>query len=159
MMLAINRLIVFLVAFLLGACVPFEQISATDSNGEDGSLCKIIENLDAHVGADVELRARYVSDGKHEEILEDRTCKGGRRIIDIGEHGNSASAAKFYAERKKICSERGASYLCNTSAQVDVLGRISRMSGEFVLDINEVREFHFEQNGSKGAGAVKPLRN
>jgi hypothetical protein len=149
MMLSRNQPIVLLVPFLLGGCVPSEQVRATDGNDESSYFCKIAENLKDHVGADVELRARYVSDGKHEEVLEDQTCKEGRRIIDIGERGNSVSVANFYAERKKICSERGASYLCSTSAEVDVLGRITTMSGEFVLDINEVREFNFEQNSPK----------
>jgi len=89
------------------------------------------------------VRARYVSDGRHEEVLEDLTCSQGRRIIDIGRRGDSESVARFYAERKRICSERGASYLCNTLAEVDVVGTVNVMSGKLVLDIKEVYKSEF----------------
>lgn len=127
----------------LSGCMPSAHVGAMGASGRSIALCEVVENLSAYSGTDVELRARYVSDGRHEEVLEDLTCSQGRRIIDIGRRGDSESVKRFYAERKRICSERGASYLCNTSAEVDVVGTINVMSGEFVLDIKEVDNFKF----------------
>lgn len=128
---------------LLSSCACSAHVSEVGADGRQPSFCEVAQNLEKYRGTKVELRARYVSDGKHEEVLEDATCSDGRRIIDIGRRGSSEPVARFYAERKKICSERGATYLCNTSADVDVLGVVSLMSGEFVLDVEEIVRYSF----------------
>jgi hypothetical protein len=137
------RSVALFAVLVLSGCMPSAHVGAMGASGRSISLCEVVANLDAYNGTDVEVRARYVSDGRHEEVLEDLTCSQGRRIIDIGRRGDSESVARFYAERKRVCSERGASYLCNTLAEVDVVGTISVMSGEFVLDIKEVDKFEF----------------
>ena len=142
MTMFISRSTVFGV-FLLSGCVSCSYVGASSVNEMQSALCKIAEDFEKYRGLEVEISARYVSDGKHEEVLEDLSCSHGRRIIDIGRRGSSESIVKFYAERSRICSDRGASYLCNTSAEVDVTGTINVMSGEFVLDIKEVRRFVF----------------
>ncbi|KAA2284723.1 hypothetical protein [Arenimonas fontis] len=138
-----QRLAAFYVAFFLAGCVSSTSVNVRDVEAKQPSFCEVAWNLQLYHGAKVKLSARYVSDGKHEEVVEDASCVGGRRIIDIGRRGTSESVAKFYAERKKICSERGANYLCNISADVEVLGTISLMSGEFVLDLEEVCHYSF----------------
>ena len=143
MILRMNRPVVLVAALVLNGCAPSAHVSAMVAGGKNISLCEVVEHFEIYNGVDVELRARYVSDGRHEEVLEDLTCSQGRRIIDIGRRGNSQSVAKFYAERKRVCSERGASYLCNISAEVDVSGTINVMSGEFVIDLKEVKHFEF----------------
>ncbi|WP_313458447.1 hypothetical protein [Stenotrophomonas sp.] len=137
------RLAALSAALVLSGCIPSAHVGATSPSGRGISLCQLVADLDAYNGTDVEVRARYVSDGRHEEVLEDSTCSQGRRIIDIGRRGDSESVARFYAERKRICSDRGASYLCNTLAEVDVVGTVNVMSGKFVLDIKEVGTFEF----------------
>lgn len=137
------RLAALSAVLVLSGCVPSTHVGATNSSGKCISLCQVVANPDAYNGTDVEVRARYVSDGRHEEVLEDLTCSQGRRIIDIGRRGDSESVARFYAERKRICSERGASYLCNTLAEVDVVGTVNVMSGKLVLDIKEVYKSEF----------------
>lgn len=137
------RSVALFAVLVLSGCMPSAHVGAMGASGMSISLCEVVANLDAYNGTDVEVRARYVSDGRHEEVLEDLTCSQGRRIIDIGRRGDSESVARFYAERKRVCSERGASYLCNTVAEVDVVGTINVMSGEFVLDIKEVDKFEF----------------
>jgi hypothetical protein len=129
--------------FGLSGCVSSAYIAENGATKPKTSFCEIAENLEKYKGVEVELTARYVSDGKHEEALESVSCGSGRRIIDIGRRGGSESVQKFYAARKKICSDRGALYLCNTSADVDMLGTINLMSGELVLDVQEVRRFAF----------------
>lgn len=143
MTMLMNRLIIFFCLLILNGCAPSAYVNATETSRKKISLCDVVENFESYDGAEIELSARYVSDGKHEEVLEDLTCSQGRRIIDIGRRGNSESVARFYAARKRICSERGAAYLCNTSAEVDVSGTINVMSGQFVLDIKEVKQFDF----------------
>ena len=123
--------------------LPSPHVGAMGASERSITLCEVVANPAAYDGSDVEMRARYVSDGRHEEVLEDPTCRQGRRIIDIGKRGDSESVKSFYAERKRVCSKRGASYLCNTLAEVDVVGTINVMSGEFVLDIKEVDNFKF----------------
>lgn len=143
MTMPMNRPIVFGSLLLLSGCAPSAYVSANGVHEGQSELCEIAENFEKYRGVEVELSARYISDGKHEEVLEDLSCSHGRRIIDIGRRGSSESVVKFYAERSRICSEHGDSYLCNTSADVDVTGTITMMSGEFVLDIKEVRRFVF----------------
>lgn len=143
MKLRIVRLPTFSAILALSGCIPSAHVGAISSSEKSISLCQVVANLDAYIATDVEVRARYVSDGRHEEVLEDLTCSQGRRIIDVGRRGDSESVAKFYSERKRICSERGASYICNTLAEVDVVGTVNVMSGEFVLDIKEVDMFEF----------------
>ena len=137
------RLAALSAALALSGCITSAHVGAMSSSGTSISLCHVVNNLDAYIGTDVRIRARYVSDGRHEEVLEDPTCSQGRRIIDIGRRGESESVARFYTERKRICSERGASYLCNTLAEVDVVGTVNVMSGELVLDIKEIDKFEF----------------
>lgn len=143
MTLRINRSVILFAVLVLSSCVPSAHVGAMGVGDKSRSLCEVVANLDTYDGIDVEVRARYVSDGRHEEVLEDLTCSQGGRIIDIGRRGDSESVAKFYTERKRVCSERGASYLCNTLAEVDVLGTINVMSGEFVLDLKEISKFEF----------------
>jgi hypothetical protein len=131
--------------YVLSGCQASTLHTATEIDDDKRAVfCDIVGNPEKYRDAKVELRARYLSDGKHEEVLEELFCSHGRRIIDIGRRSGSDSVAKFYAERARICSERGAFYLCNTSAKVEVAGVIRVMSGEWVLDIEEIRDFDFD---------------
>lgn len=145
MTMYLHRLVVVYVASLLAGCASATSVSARGVDADQPSFCEVAQNLQLYRGTTVKLSARYVSDGKHEEVIEDASCNGGRRIIDIGRRSTSESVVKFYAERKRICAERGARYLCNTSADVEVLGKVNLMSGEFVLDLEEVSRYSFAE--------------
>lgn len=77
------RSVALFAVLVLSGCMPSAHVGAMGASGRSISLCEVVANLDAYNGADVEVRARYVSDGRHEEVLEDLTCSQGRRIIDI----------------------------------------------------------------------------
>lgn len=140
----LSRLALISGTLLIGSCMPPDHFSTRDTNGGKSSFCAIAQNLKNYLGTKVEISARYVSDGKHEEVLEDAACSDGCRIIDIGRRSNFDSVSAFYLERRRICSGRGAIYLCNTSADIEVLGTINLMSGHFVLDVEEVLRHSFD---------------
>jgi hypothetical protein len=77
MILRINRSVILYAVLVLSSCVPSAHFGAMGANDKSRSLCEVVANLDACDGIDVEVRARYVSDGRHEEVLEDLTCSQG----------------------------------------------------------------------------------
>lgn len=134
---------VLAVAIAISGCVSTTGAASPDANGNLVSLCEMSDDFDSYLEMQVEVEAGYVSDGRHEEVLEDVSCAGGRRIIDVGRRAQTASVDAFYTERKRICEERRAAYLCNTRADVRVVGTVGLMAGHYVLNIEEVEEFSF----------------
>lgn len=103
--------------FALWGYAPAARGTTQAAGGERPSLWEVAENLERYRGARLEFDAHFVSDGMHEEVLEDLSCDQGGKIIDIGRRGHSDSVARFYAERRRICTERGEPDLCSTSRQ------------------------------------------
>jgi len=126
-----------------GSCSVPSIVRSDDSVQERVSICNVLDDFERYQGRKVLIAARYLSDGVHEEVLEDLGCAQGRRIIDIGRRSDSTSVLNFYAARKKICADRGEEHLCNTSAMVEISGTIGVLSGDVVIDVSEVNRFRF----------------
>lgn len=107
------------------------------------SVCELVRHSSEWQGKEVLVKARYVSDGAHEEVLEETQCDTGRKIVDIGRRSNTESVTAFYGERSRRCEARNATRICNTEADVEVVGEVGSMSGELVLHLKEVRSVTF----------------
>jgi hypothetical protein len=114
------------------------------------SLCRVASDPGRYVGRSLKLSARFVSDSKHEEVLEEMNCAGGRMILDIGRRAKTDSVKAFYESVRAFCLSRGATYLCNVSGSVRIVGSVGVMSDQFVLHLDEVQWYEIEERTGSG---------
>jgi hypothetical protein len=136
----------FLACLLIGY-VPMGKGEAVGGAVAVVPFCAVAEHPEDYVGQTVRVRAIYRTDNSHFEFLKLPSCGANPGLIDIGKHGPSESVRSFYAETKRICTERRAAIVCNISAEVDVVGLIREWPGDpghVVIDLGEVEEFTVE---------------
>lgn len=136
---------VFVLTLLLSACAH-RVATAAAVEPRDELLCAIAANPGKHDGEEVVLSTGYITDNRHFEMLRSSHCSKGVRVLQIGRHGASDSVKRFYAEQKRICLKRNTPAVCNTTAVVQVSGRIRLTpAGLVVFDIEEVQSFRFNE--------------
>ncbi|PII13435.1 hypothetical protein CR918_17680 [Stenotrophomonas indicatrix] len=135
----------FVLTLMLPACA--HRVATTvEVEPRDELLCAIAGNPGQHDGEELVLSATYITDNRHFEMLRNSHCGEGGHILVIGRHGSSDSVKRFYAEQKRICLKRDAPAVCNTTAVVEVSGRVRlQPEGLVVFDIEEVRSFRFNE--------------
>jgi hypothetical protein len=143
---SISRAALLLICVVPGY-VPMGDVAAMGAKTTAVTLCDVADHPTDYRGSALNLRARYSSDKGTFEYLELPSCPRGARLIDIGKHGHSVSVAKFYAEIEKICKARRSHFVCNTSADVEVVGTVREWPsdpGHFVFDLEEIEQFKFD---------------
>lgn len=135
----------FVLTLLLSACAHRVAITAA-VEPRDELLCAIAGNPGKHDGEEVVLSATYITDNRHFEMLRSSHRSKDGCILDIGRRGSSESVKQFYAEQKHICLRRNAPAVCNTTAVVEVSGRVRlKPEGLVVFDIEEVLSFRLHE--------------
>ena len=107
------------------------------------TFCEVAQSPKDFASQRISVSAQYRSDGQHFEFLESDSCSGGKRIIDIGRHGESSSTHAFYSAIDRLCAKANAPLVCNTSADVTVIGVIREVAGAQYIDIDDVSVYTF----------------
>ncbi len=134
------------ILLLFPSCVSAGEVNASPKPVAV-PFCAVAQRPANYYGVTLILQGTYKTDNFDNEFVRVASCEGGKFLINIGKHGSSESVARFDAEIKKMCISRRSPFVCNISAEVEVVGtvRASRQDpDDSVIDIEEIKRFRFD---------------
>lgn len=118
------------------------EVRAQD-DAMSASICDLADTPAIHEGRRVELHGRFVTDGVHFEALMDDRCPRGRRYVDLAFDANPRTIQPFLSARAGQCQARNEEALCLLEADVVLTGRLRRVNGGTILEVENVSSWEF----------------